>query len=75
MRRYRKYVVGFDNDDHVIYGEDNSSSKWATHMAIPMTKTEATKELKDRIETNNSCKTKYPKVVIYELVPVKMGNK
>ena len=70
MRKYKKYVIGFDRDDQVIYGDEEPLQiKYAT----PMTKTKAIQEFKDMIESNSNYR--HSKIVIYELVPVKEENK
>ena len=73
MRRLRKYVVGHDTDDYLIYGIDCDCRDWLD----PLNKTQAKKkqvEFSKPIYYNNR-KLKYPKVVIYELVPIKEKDK
>lgn len=70
MRKYKKYVVGFDGDKQVIYGSDNLDS--ATYIDAMGIK-EAIKKQKKLIEYNNPYK--HPKVVLYELVPIKIEGK
>ena len=70
MRKYKKYVIGFDGDDQVIYGDGETQQ---IKYAIPMTKTKAGQELKDMLEFNNNYR--HPKVAMYELVPIKEENK
>lgn len=66
-RRYKKYVVGFNNDKNVIYGEDSPS------FLSPMSKTKAVKDFIDMIKINEGCR--HPEIVIYELVPIKKEHR
>jgi hypothetical protein len=51
MRKYRKYVVGFDQDDQTIYGCNKGvDDKWID----PLSKKEAEAMCKEMIEDNNT---------------------
>lgn len=70
MRKYKKYVVGFDGDKQVVYGPDkHDSSTYIDVMGIK----EVTKKYKEMIKDNEYYD--HPKIVIYELVPIKIGDK
>ena len=65
MRKYRKYVVGWDNDENCVYGKDKPNE---SHWADPMSITEAKKYVNDLNEYNSGRKVR---AIIYELVPKK----
>lgn len=68
MRRHIKYVVGFDTDNYAIYGLDCDCCDWVN----PMSKTEAKKKEVELLSERTNNRKNNPKVVIYELVPVKV---
>ena len=73
MRKRKKYVVGFDDDGQNIYGLDvNDSSTYMDAMGIKEA-TRIQKEMKEMIECNNDYK--HPKIIIYELVPIRIEDK
>lgn len=79
MRKYKKYVLGYDRDDQCIYGEDlanNMDEVYSTHFNTnidPIGIKEAKKKHKEMVENNEYYN--HPKIVIYELVPIKVEDK
>ena len=71
MRKYKKYVVGYDKDDECIYGDIPMDS--GLSYIDPIGIREATKLQKEMIYDNDNYK--HPKIVIYELVPIKIEDK
>ncbi len=61
MRKYKKFVVGFDIDEDVIYGEEESTQPVGIKLAKKIQK-----EIIDwKGDRNEKCN-----VIIYELLPV-----
>jgi hypothetical protein len=66
MRRYRKYVIGYDYDRDIIYGKEEHNK---LTFVNPMTLKQAVGQLAATTTEDNG-RIRTIKQVVYELVPV-----